>query len=41
HYGDLVVLWYGEKNSSLETALIEYLIPDDITLILFSTEEQL
>ncbi|CAF4202532.1 unnamed protein product, partial [Rotaria sp. Silwood2] len=34
-------LWYGEKNSSLKTALIEYLIPEDITLMLFSTEEQL
>ncbi len=39
--GGLIVLWLGEKDSSLRTALIEYLIPEDITLILFSTEEQL
>ncbi|CAF1183327.1 unnamed protein product [Rotaria sordida] len=41
HHGDLIVLWFGEKNSSLRTALMEYLITEDITLILFSTEEQL
>jgi hypothetical protein len=41
HSGDLIVLWFGEKESSLRTALIEYLNPQDITLMLFSTEEQL
>jgi hypothetical protein len=35
------VLWLGQTPSPLRTALIEYLIPEDITLILFSTEEQL
>ncbi|CAF4955358.1 unnamed protein product, partial [Rotaria sp. Silwood1] len=39
--GAVVVLWLGEKHSSLRAALIEYLIPKDITLILFSTKEQL
>ncbi|CAF0969361.1 unnamed protein product [Rotaria sordida] len=39
--GALVVLWYGHKHSSLRTALIECLIPRDITLIFFHTEEQL
>jgi hypothetical protein len=37
----LVVLWLGQTHSPLRTALIEYLLPQDITLILFSTEEQL
>jgi hypothetical protein len=35
------VLWFGQKHSPLRSALIEYLIPRDITLILSSTEEQL
>ncbi|CAF4740129.1 unnamed protein product, partial [Rotaria sp. Silwood2] len=37
----LVVVWLGMKHSSLRATLNECLIPEDITLILFSTEEQL
>ncbi|CAF1208589.1 unnamed protein product [Adineta steineri] len=39
--GGLIVLWLSKKDSSLRSVVIEYLIPEDITLILFSTEEQL
>ncbi len=35
------MLWLGQNHSPLRTALIEHLIPIDINLILFSTEEQL
>jgi Xaa-Pro aminopeptidase len=35
------VLWLGQKHSPLRAALIKYLIPEDIALILFSTKEQL
>ena len=41
HNGAFVVLYLGQKYSSLRTALIEYLQPRDTFLILFSTEEQL
>jgi hypothetical protein len=41
HFSGLIVLWFGQKDSSLRTDLIKYLIPEDINLILFSTEEQL
>ncbi len=35
------MLSFGQPDSSLRDALIEHLLPIDITLILFSTEEQL
>lgn len=35
------MLWFGQKQSPLRAALIKYLIPEDITLILFSNKEQL
>ncbi len=35
------MLWLGQKHSPLRTALMKHLMPEDITLILFSTEEQL
>ncbi|CAF1347829.1 unnamed protein product [Adineta ricciae] len=39
--GDVIVIWLGRKESSLKNALIEYLVPRDITLVLLSIEEQL
>ncbi|CAF1688731.1 unnamed protein product, partial [Adineta ricciae] len=39
--GDVIVIWLGKKESSLRNALIEYLVPRDITLVLLSSEEQL
>jgi hypothetical protein len=41
HNGAFIVLYLGDKQSTLRAALIEYLEPRDTTLILFSTEEQL
>ena len=41
-YSDgLIVLYFGQKDSLLKSVLVEYLICQDVTLILLSTEEQL
>ena len=40
-YSTITVLWLGQIHSSLRSALIEYLMPIDINIICFSTEEQL
>jgi hypothetical protein len=39
--GTLIVIWLGPTDSPLRTALNNYFKREDITLILFSTEEQL
>ena len=39
--GDLIVLWLGKTHSTLRNVLTEYSIVANVTLILFSAEEQL